>query len=122
MKLAIIGVMLLVSLESAAQSNGCDSIYTFVDQMPLYKGGISDFYTDFGKIKSGCRPEDLTMVSWIIDKEGQMIDIEVRVLEDQCGPPIVKQLETFPKWAPGKHRGQEVCVRMVMPVHVRGSR
>jgi hypothetical protein len=117
-------LLLLATTWSLGQTNACNSVFTIVDQMPLYENGISDFYDDFGKLKlgNGCRPEDLTRVSWIVDKEGDMIEIEVKVLNKECGPAIVKQLEAFSKWTPGKQDGKKVCVRMTLPIHIRGSR
>lgn len=117
-------IILLTAFHARGQMINCDSVYTIVEHMPVYGNGMKDFYSDFGRLKftKECRPEDLTRVSWIVNKEGQMIDIEVKVLNDQCAPSIVNQLKTFPKWTPAKHGGQNVCVRMTLPVHLRGSR
>jgi hypothetical protein len=123
MRYLISVTMLLAALSAHGQAINCDSVYIIVEQMAIYKNGIKDFYSDFGKLKltKGCRSEDLTSVSWIVNTEGQMIDIEVRALNDKCGPLILKQLNEFPRWTPAKHGGRNVCLKMTLPVHLRGS-
>jgi len=98
MKYTAISLAILLAASYAhGQTINCDSVYTIVEQMPVYKNGMKDFYNDFGKLKpiKGCRPEDLTRISWIVDTEGQMIDIGVQVLNEQCAPSIVNQLKGF---------------------------
>jgi hypothetical protein len=113
-------VILLAALHSYGQTSACDSVYTIVEEMPVYGKGMSDLYDAFGKVKFSkeCGPQDLRMISWVVDKEGRMIDIEV--LNGQCEPSIVNQLAKFRRWTPAKHGGKNVCVRMTWPVHIRG--
>jgi hypothetical protein len=44
----VIGFIVIVtSVESFGQRAACDSVYTIVDQMPIYGTGIRDFYEYF---------------------------------------------------------------------------
>lgn len=60
------------------------------------------------------------VVSFVIDKEGQLTDIEMlRDIGGGCGDEvlrIVNLLNTQMNWSPGKQRGQPVKVRVNLPV------
>ena len=120
---ALIFAILLAAFYARGQTINCDSVYRIVEQMPVYKNGMEDFYDDFGKVKltKGCQV-DVASLSWVVNTEGQMIDIEVKVLDEKCASSIVTQLKTFPRWTPAKHAGRNVCIRMTLVVHVRRSR
>jgi hypothetical protein len=124
-RIIVIGfIVIIASVKSLGQGVACDSVYTFVDQMPAYGTGIREFYEYFGKnlkFTKPCRPEHLTGVSWTISKEGQMVDIVVTGIDGNCRSSILEQLKTFLPWIPGKQNGKRVCVRMFMPIHIRGT-
>jgi hypothetical protein len=114
----------LATVNCFGQQNTCDSLFTVVDQRPIYRTGMADVYEYIAKkltFKKPCGPEGIRQLIWTIDKEGKMIDIDVIGLEGQCKTDVIKQLTTFPTWTPGRLRGELVCVKMIIPVHIDGQ-
>lgn len=111
--------------DSLGQGTVCDSIYTIVDTMPTYGKGYQDIakylLTTLKFSKKDCRPEDLKRLTWTINKEGKMTDIDVVGVGEQCRTRIIEQLKDFPQWTPGSLNGEPVCVKMVFPFHIRPS-
>lgn len=119
----IIFICGLCTVDSLGQET-CDSLYTVVDQMPVYGKGQSDILEYLAKnlkFSKTCRPEELRKLTWTIDTEGKMIDIDALGIEGQCKANIIEQLKTFPYWTPGRLNGELVCVRMILPIHIRGN-
>jgi hypothetical protein len=109
------------TLQSFGQTNACDSVYTLVDQMPVYGNGTEDvmrYLLKNLKVKAACHPENLKKLTWTINKDGKVIDIDVIGLEEKCKAEVIDQMQTFPAWTPGKLNGNPVCVRMVFPMHI----
>lgn len=114
----------LWTVDSFGQESSCDSVYTFVDQMPTYGKGAEDimkYVKKNFKFENPCRPEELKRLTWTINKEGKMVDIDLVGLEGECRTRTIEQLKSFPTWTPGRLNGELVCVRMVLPVHIRPS-
>jgi len=56
-------------------------------------------------------------VQFVIDKDGRITDVKsVKGIGFGCDEEAVRVLENAPKWIPGKQRGREVKVRMVLPI------
>jgi hypothetical protein len=101
----------LRTVDSFGQDSPCDSVYTIVDQMPTYGKGTEDlmrYLMKNLKFKKPCRPEELRRLTWTIDKEGKMIDIDLIGLEGKCRDEIIEQLKSFPAWTPGRLNGKLV--------------
>ena len=104
------------------QSPPCDSVYMVVEEMPTFGSGIEDFFKEVGrriKISKPCKIGELKRIEWTVTTEGEMVDIDVFGLERECKNEVIKQLKGFPLWTPGKLKGENVCVRMVMPIYIR---
>ena len=62
--------------------------------------------------------EGKVFVQFVVDKSGQMTDIQViKGIGAGCDEEVLRILKEAPKWSPGKQRGVPVKVRMVVPVH-----
>src|ERR1700712_2423681 len=97
----------MVSFRVAAQTVACDSIYTLAEQMPFYGAGQKDIFSYLNKnleVKKPCKPSDLKRILFIVNKNGKISDIEV-VGVDKCKDDIIRQLQSFPDWTPGKDQG-----------------
>ncbi len=111
--------------EIYGQVSSCDSVYTFVDQMPTFRNGDSDLLIYLNKnlkFRERCRPEELKRLIWTIDKDGNMTDIDLIGLEDQCKTDIIEQLKNIPIWSPGQLNGEFVCVKMMVPINITPRR
>jgi hypothetical protein len=118
----LILICALWPLDVFCQETTCDSLYTVVDKMPVYGEGKADLVKYLSSnltFKKSCRPEELKFLTWTINTEGQMVDIDAIGLEGQCRLNVIDQLKTFPNWTPGKLEGISVCVKMTVPIHIR---
>lgn len=112
----------LCKVNCFGQDSRCDSVYTVVDQMPTYGKGKEDlmrYLMKTLKFKKPCRPEELRRLTWTINKEGKMVDMDLIGLEGKCREQIIEQLKSFPTWTPGRQNGKLVCVKMILPIHIR---
>ena len=114
----------LWTTDSFGQDSPCDSVYTIVDQTPAFGKGQEDLLRYLMKnlrFKTPCRPEELRQLTWTVNKEGKMVDIGLIGLQGKCREGIIEQLKSFPTWTPGRLNGKAVCVRMILPMHIRPS-
>lgn len=100
-----------------------DEIFTIVEEQPLPKGGIKAFYDFVGSnldYPSGARRmgiEGRVFVEFVVEKDGSLTDIKVvKGIGAGCDEEAVRVISQAPKWNPGKQRGREVRVRMIMPI------
>lgn len=108
----------LMNINSFGQNMQCDSIYTRVDEAPLFKDGYQNlaFYID--KIDYGdCVFSKTLVLTWTINRSGQMIDIDTPGLEGECRSRIIEQLAKFPQWTPARVMGMPVCFRIIIKKH-----
>lgn len=105
----------LLSIPVLGQNTTCDKVYTTVDEMPTWRQTGKDFSLFLLKnleVPKECYQEKVYILTWTIDKEGNMINIDTPGLEERCKNDIIKQLEKFPTWNPGRLKGMPVCVKM----------
>lgn len=95
----------------------------FVEEMPSFPGGMSAFYKYISenlKYPSSARRMDVTgkvFVQFVIDKDGSIIDVKaVKGIGSGCDEAAEMVIAGAPRWNPGKQRGREVKVRMVLPI------
>jgi hypothetical protein len=111
----IIVPLVLAAFESKSQKSVCDPIFNVVDKMPEYKEGLHEFYNFLGKevhFTERCRPEGKLIFSFVIDKEGEVRDIEIDGLSAGCEENLVNVLKQMPRWEPGTRGGKTVCVKI----------
>lgn len=114
----------LWTINSFGQENSCDSVYTIVDEMPSYGKGNEDivkYLMKNLKFKKPCRPEELRRLTWTVNKEGKIVDIDTIGFDGQCKTDLIDQLKSFPNWTPGRLKGELVCVKIILPIHIRPS-
>ena len=60
------------------------------------------------------------ILSFVIDKDGRLTNIEVLQSPDRSlADEAIRVLNKSPKWSPGKQRNQTVRVRYTLPVEFR---
>jgi len=115
-------------------------IFKVVEQMPMFpgcenSGGSNDELQQcatkkmleyiYGNIKYPAIArengvEGTAVVTFVVERDGSITG--ARVVRDpgaQTGDEALRVVKTFPKWAPGKQRGQPVRVQFNLPVKFR---
>ncbi len=94
-----------------------------VENMPTFPGGMSEFYkyvSENLEYPSKARSMGVSgrvYIQFIIDTDGKLIEVKsIKGIGMGCDEEAVRVLSNSPKWYPGKQRGREVKVRMVLPV------
>lgn len=100
-----------------------DEVFVIVEEQPLPKGGIQEFYKFISdNLKYPARAsrmgiEGRVFIEFIVEKDGSLTDIKVaRGIGGGCDEEAVRVISEAPNWNPGKQRGRPVRVRMIMPI------
>ena len=100
-----------------------DEIFTIVEEQPSPEGGIKSFYEFVSKnlyYPAQARRmgmEGRVFVEFVVEKDGSLTDIKaVKGIGAGCNEEAVRVISKAPNWNPGKQRGREVRVRMIMPI------
>lgn len=114
---------LMISTQSLGQTIQCDSVYTIVDVMPEFGSTDQDLSLYIIKnLKFGvCGLDKMKLLTWIIDSEGRMINIDATSLDGECKKKVVEQLKKFPLWKPGRLNGKPVCVKMNLRMCIKAG-
>lgn len=104
---------------------GGAGVYNLVDKMPVFPGGRQAMYKyiyahlrDLGWDTVG-NPVTV-QVQFTVNAEGSVNDIKVlnRDTEDPLTKSLIKVFGSMPAWTPGVNGGQEVPVKMMIPVTI----
>lgn len=101
-----------------------EDIFTIVEEMPTYKGGIENFYAFVGKhlnyplqAQRG-EIEGRVFVQFVVEADGSLNDVHVvKGIGHQCDEAAILAIKQSPKWKPGKQRGRPVKTRMIIPIN-----
>ncbi len=100
-----------------------DTIYSMVEKIPEYKGGMEALQRDirtamtYPKTARRAGTEGVVFVAFIVDQKGNMKDRKViKGISDACDTEALRAVSTLKQWIPGAHRGKPVQVRFVLPV------
>ncbi len=122
--IVILGLML--HLPAVGQENNDEQVYTEVDQMPEYPGGIEKlmaFFTENISYPEEAKKEGIqgkVFVSFTVDKKGEVVDAEIaRGVHSALDAEALRVVELMSEWTPGKKDGQAVNVRYTMPVNFK---
>lgn len=110
-----------VQPQSTGTSN--DSIYQKVEVMPEFPGGNSALFlflatnVKYPTISQENGIQGRVIVSFVIDKDGSITDIEVvRSIDPILDKEAIRVIKIMPKWKPGMIKGKPVRVKYTVPV------
>jgi TonB family protein len=110
------------------ESSTQDTVYTAVDEVATYKGGMSVFYRNISNsivypdiaIDSGV--EGTVFIEFSVDSMGNPGDARVvQGIGSGCDQAALLAFSKQKEWIPGKVNGQTVKQRMVLPISFRLS-
>jgi len=100
--------------------------FDIVENMPSFPGGMEAFYRyvskniEYPRAAKRMGIEGKVFVQFVIDKDGKIIEAKaIKGIGAGCDEEAELVLSNSPKWNPGKQRGREVKVRMVLPISFR---
>lgn len=101
-------------------------IFTIVEEMPEFPGGMQKLADYLGKnIKypqmareSGIQGR--VFVNFVVEPDGSVSNVNVmRSLGGGCDEEAMRVVKAMPKWKPGKQRGKAVRVSYILPVNFK---
>lgn len=128
MKILFAAFAILISTKAFSQSRvAVDStdkeVFTFVEQMPEFPGGVNALltylrtnieYPDSARVKN---IQGKVFLRFVIDEEGNVTKPEVaRRLHPLLDAEAIRVVQQMPKWSPGKQNGKPVSVYFTLPI------
>lgn len=99
------------------------SIFTVVESMPEFPGGLQELYNYLGNnIKYPVMAKESgiqgrVFVTFVVERDGSITDVRVmRGIGGGCDEEAIRVVQSMPKWQPGKQRGKPVRVQYNLPV------
>ncbi len=101
-------------------------IFTVVEEMPEFPGGMAKLAEYLGKnIKypqlareSGIQGR--VFINFVVENDGSVTNVKVmRSLGGGCDEEAIRVVKSMPKWKPGKQRGKPVRVSYNLPVNFK---
>jgi len=100
--------------------------YTFVEQMPVYKGGTETLVKfiagniKYPEIAKRAGIQGKVMVQFVVDKNGKVqYPVVLKGIGAGCDEEAVRVIKMLADWEPGKQNGKIVNVKMVIPIQFR---
>jgi TonB family protein len=110
-------------LEKIKEQDSSVEIQNFAEQMPLFPGGIEAMNEYIGKnlkypvvaMENGI--EGKVIVTCVVEKDGSLTECKVaKGIGGGCDEEALKLVKSFPKFTPGKQKGEPVRVQYTLPV------
>lgn len=102
---------------------------SFAEVMPSYHGGLqamTKFLSKnlrYPKTASSMGIEGTVFVSFVIDEEGNVIEVKViRGVSADCDKEAIRVVEKMNEWSPGQMNHNPVAVRMMLPITFKLTR
>ncbi|TAF67259.1 MAG: energy transducer TonB [Cytophagales bacterium] len=100
-----------------------EEIFLVVEDPANFPGGIEKFYKyvqkemEYPTQARRMGLEGKVTVQFVVDKDGSITDVKVlKGIGGGCDEEAIRVIKASPKWNPGKQRGQNVKVRMSLPI------
>ncbi|MGB0165476.1 MAG: energy transducer TonB [Luteibaculum sp.] len=110
-------------VEMPAEEVEEEEIFTIVEKMPSFPGGVEKLYQFLGNnIKYPTMAQDagiqgVVYVTFVVEKDGSVTDAKVlRGIGGGCDEEALRVVRKMPKWEPGEQRGKKVKVQYNVPV------
>lgn len=115
-----------IVFEEEPEEEEAEQIFLVVEESATFPGGMAEWNKFLRKNLKYPRQatrmgiEGAVFLSFIVDKQGQMSDIQViRGIGGGCDEEAIRVLKSSPKWSPGKQRGRAVKSRMQLRIVFR---
>ncbi|OFY52189.1 MAG: hypothetical protein A2W85_00345 [Bacteroidetes bacterium GWF2_41_31] len=109
--------------DPAKAYNAKEDVYTMVDSMPEYPGGMNammSFLSSNITYPQQAKNDTISgrvFINFIIEKDGSVTNVKVlRGIGSGCDEEAVRVISSMPKWKPGMQNGEAVRVSYNIPI------
>ena len=102
-----------------------DKVYEVCEQMPIFKGGdaaLLKYLRENLKYPDNTKDRGVQgrlVIGFIVEKDGSLTDVKVlRPVDIDLDAEVLRLVKGMPKWIPGRHNGQRVRVKYLLPIHI----
>jgi len=102
-----------------------DKVYDVCEQMPIYEGGdaaLLKYLRENLKLPEEDKERGMQgrmVVGFVVEKDGSLTNVKVlRAVDIALDAEVLRVVKGMPKWIPGRHNGQRVRVRHLLPIHI----
>lgn len=110
-------------IEDAPMEEVTEEVFSIVEEMPSFPGGNTEFYKyltqnlRYPRKALKANVEGKVVVRFIIAEDGGISNVEVfKGIGYDCDEEAVRVLKSSPNWIPGKQRGRNVKVSIMVPL------
>ncbi|WP_413670897.1 TonB family protein [Mucilaginibacter sp. Mucisp86] len=107
----------------ASAQSGPDAVFTSVEQVPEFKGGIEAFgkflmtNIRYPKAAHDNNVQGRVIITFVVEKDGSLSNMKVvRGIGSGCDEEAVRVLSISPAWKPGIQNGKPVKVQYSVPI------
>lgn len=102
-------------------------VYEECDQLPEFHGGMNALMRHlvtnivYPKESMDANEQGRVLVAFVVEKDGSISDVKIAKSSgfDRLDAEAVRVVREMPAWMPGKHEGEVVRARFVLPVNFR---
>ena len=101
-----------------------DGVYTEVEQMPEYPGGVNALMSDVSaavKYPEEAKTKGIqgkVFVSFVVDEQGKVTNAKIeRGVEPSLDAESLRVVKSLKDWKPGKEKGKTVKVAFTLPIN-----
>jgi len=101
-----------------------EEIFTIVEKMPEFPGGLEALFTYFSQnmeypdMAKDAKIEGKVYLTFVVDRDGGITGVKVlRGIGGGCDEEAVRVVKNMPRWNPGKQRGKPVRVQYNLPIN-----
>ena len=102
-----------------------DKVYEVCEQMPIFEGGdaaLLKYLRENLKYPDNTKERGMQgrmVVGFVVEKDGSLTNVKVlRAVDIALDAEVLRVVKGMPKWIPGRHNGQRVRVRYLLPIHI----
>ena len=124
-----LNILIVLGDDEKAQANlpaNNNSILDVVEEMPEFPGGqtaLMQFFSQNIKYPADAKKRGIhgrVIVQYVVEKDGTISGTRiVRSIDAELDAEAIRVVNSMPKWAPGKHKGQVMRVKYTVPVAFR---
>lgn len=119
----ILGVFFYKTQANDNAMMGTDSVFTVVEQMPEYPGGMEQLMNylwnsiEYPALAKEKGIQGRVFVNFVVEKDGSIVNVKVlRGIGAGCDEEAVRVVAAMPIWKPGTQRGKAVRVSYNIPI------